>query len=290
MSSIETISNHGANYELDDDSIYEIIRQRFIVDGITDQHGIHYFEAEPTEDMANVGRTVEHRVFWEKFKNDADEMKKEYGPYEDQSLFFIAADADDYKPVSVMRVIRAEHPGQSLKLLDDIRSSNDKDTAKAARMVTNESLERLHGISTLSNCWELGTMATMPGYRNSEQGRLKKGTISAQTIRALYLSARAQGIEHMVAAMDVRPYEKLVKRYLGLPYVPLCNTEPFSYLGSEQTQLIYGHVPDFYPDMRRKMWTANGMLAHSALRLLVLGKGDQRIYLPPEHTPPEKRS
>ena len=89
----------------------------------------------------------------------------------------------------------------------------------------------------------------------------------------------------MIAAMDTQPYEKLVKRYLGLPYVPLAGTEPFEYLGSESTQLIYGHVPDFYAEMAAKRRTLDGIKAYFALDTLVAGARDRHIHLPSDHTP-----
>lgn len=285
MSEIEKKDSFAVEYSLDEQVMSEIIVERLAAIDTSVGSGIKYFEATSDEPMANVGRSIERVVFEKWFGNTAEDMTREYGPYEHQSTFFVAVDTEKAAPVGVMRTIRAHEPGQSLKLLDDVRSSEQEDMQRAASFVTDEAMREKHGIETLENVWELGTIAILPQYRNSQRSFLQKGVISAQLIRAMYLSARAQGVEHMIAAMDVNPYEKMVKKHLGLPYVPLCDSEPFSYLGSDQTLLIYGHVPEFYSYMRRKMSTANGMLAHSALRLLVQGKDDQAIYLPPEHTP-----
>lgn len=282
MSEHERLHSEHSAYHLSYEQADGIVAE-FLSQHEEQLQGIQYLEVATNHPLADAGRAIEGKVFEKFFNNTPEDMIEEYGPYESRSNFFVAIDPEKQKAVGVMRTLHVDEPSQSLKIFDDLK----KDEPEIARLVSDDRLRTIHGIESLENCWELGTIAIAPGYRNGDRKWYQKGIVSAQLIRTMYLSARSQGVEHMIAAMDTEPYHKMVKRYLGLPYIPLCDTEPFEYLGSPSTQLIYGHVPEFYDAMRRKMRTAQGALAHGALRLLVLGKGDVSIHLPPEHTPAE---
>lgn len=269
-------------YDLDDQTMKHIIASAIESRGHNHEGEISYFEVGSDHPLANVGRTIECRVFKERFGNTPNEMLREYSPYDSSSRFFIAVDGQSSQPVGVMRAI--ENGPNGLKILHDFSREHSAYEALPQYggkpiVIDEEMLAQAHGISSLDDCWELGTIAIMPGYRNSQQSFYKQGVISAQLIRSLYLSARSRGIKHMIAAMDTRPYEKMVKGFLGLPYEPLANTPPFEYLGSDSTQLIYGHVPEFYGEMSKKMWTIRGLMAHAALKRLVLGSDDRSIQL-----------
>jgi hypothetical protein len=87
-----------------------------------------------------------------------------------------------------------------------------------------------------------------------------------------------QGIEHVISIIDEKAHSKLTG-YLGVPFEPVAGSKPFEYLGSSRSYAVYGHVPDFYPIMKKKHRTLKGWLARKALRRLVDGSEDDRLYI-----------
>lgn len=131
-----------------------------------------------------------------------------------------------------------------------------------------------HDIKSLDDCWDLGTAAVPEEYRKDTN------EVSTMLYRTVYKSARNQGVEHFVSAIDSRPLKKITD-FTGIPFVPLAGMKPFSYLGSESTQPIYGYVPDFFRRMLGRLFTKNGALATIAgiSFPLVFGTQDRKIHL-----------
>jgi len=209
---------------------------------------------------ASIGRYIESAVFQQSFNNDAELMKQEYGPYEDQSIFYLSVDKEEGVPTGVLRIIQNGDAG--LKTLNDL--------VEKGQAASVEEVARRRRIDSLDNCWDVGTVAVLDQYR------AKVGP-SIQLYRAMYLDAVDMGIDHIVSIIDARAYHKLVD-YLGVPFQPLLqNDEPFEYLDSKESHAVYGYVPEFYKKMNRKRYTVRGFLARKALSQLVRGSRDEGI-------------
>jgi len=217
------------------------------------------YRLEGTDPFSDIGRGVEREVFEEAFENDAVKMLEEYSPYEAQSLFFVSIDTKQEVPSGVLRIIKDGDAG--LKTTHDLEEKID---------LSEETVKDYHHLNDLRDTWDIGTVAVPPEYRTGE------GAVSVQLYRAMYVSALENGINHFISIVDEKPLGKLTG-YLGIPFTPLAGTEPFSYLGSDTSQAVYGYVPEFYKKMSRKMLTARGLLAHKALKRLVKGSEDKTL-------------
>lgn len=250
-------------YDLDRDELLQ--RTREFVDShppSSDSHYICYrIDDQRDEDIA---RTVERMVFEDTFGNDSAEMASLYGPYEAASRFFLTVDQQTGHPVGALRVITNSENG--LMTLNTLPESIDPPST--------EEIMAQHGIESLDDVWDVGTVAVLPEYRG------KSGGVSVQLYRALYVSMMNEGVEHMISVIDQKPYETMTK-YLGIPFEPLAGVEPFDYAGSAMSVATYGHVPDFFPKMDHKAkWTFTGrVLARKALSALVYGRKDAALEI-----------
>lgn len=238
----------------------ELLRER--ASTVPDQHRFVGIEVDGQSQFSNIGRHIERVVFEASFGNDADQMTAEYGPYERASTFFLSIDRRATMPSGALRAIR--HSDHGFKTLNDAEQPPFSIREGAA--------VRHHAITNLATIWDVGTVAVLPQYRRGE------GPVSVQLYRALYLSARGNGIEHMVSIIDDGPLDKL-RGYLGIPFVALAGSSSGPYLGSEKSHAVYGSVPTFYRKMRRHRWTVRGLLARKALQRLVNGTEDDSLRL-----------
>lgn len=252
----------GYTYDLDEDTIDILIREKLQCEPLATDRTIVCYELSSNDPLANVARTIERQVFHDKYGNTSEIMQQEYGPYEAQSRFYLSVDQHSQKPVGSLRII--ENGVNSLKVVHDFP------------VVTEENLRQNHGVEDMQTCWEIGTLAILPEYRGRAQ-------VGVQYYRALYLAAKSNHITHILAAIDKKVYEKIVTGYLGLPYVQIHGTAPTNYLGSPATIPIIGTVREFFPKTLRQMATIKGMLAFRALYPLVFGTHDDALYLRDGH-------
>ena len=221
------------------------------------------YQLDWDDPASDVARYVERAVFEKYFQNDAEKMREEYGPYEDASRFFLTIDQTTRQPVGALRIIQDSDVG--------LKVFNDAEKEEQLAPFSHEAAMRHHGIDSLDSTWEVGTVAVMPRYRDTDA--------AVQLYRAMYTAAVGNEVEHLVSAIDTRPLKKMTK-YLGIPFVPLMGTKPFEYLGSATTQLVYGYVPEFYPQMSKmakRKYSIKSRIAKKALDQLVFGKEDDAI-------------
>lgn len=213
-----------------------------------------------TDDLDNVARTIERQVFEKSFGNDAAVMDDIYGKYEDASDFFLSIDQYTKQPVGALRII------------DDsqVESMTLEDLPESAMTKSREQIMADHKIDSLDTCWDIGTVAVLPGYRTKDNGA------AIQLYRAMYVDAMKHDVSHILAIINKRVYDKMTD-YLGIPFVQLSGTDTFDYEGSDENVAVCGYVPDFYPKMRRHSRTLKGFLARKALKSLVYGKNDDTI-------------
>jgi GNAT superfamily N-acetyltransferase len=213
------------------------------------------YKLEGDDAFASIGRKIESDVFGEAFNNSPDEMEAEYGPYEQQSMFFVTIDREKGIPTGAMRIIK-DGP-QGFKSLNDFLEKSPS--------VTAEDVREFHGMHDDEHTWDVATVAVPPEYRD-------KGT-ATQLYRAMYKTAVDDGIEHVVAIIDADPLKKMNK-FLGIPLVPMVDSEPFPYIGSQKSQAVYGRISEFDREMtRHRRRSVRGFLARAAIHRL-LGESD----------------
>ena len=247
----------NSSYDLSKESLHLLTKQ-LLSEHPTDVDSRYVcYRFAGDDKFSNIGRSVERTVFEDAFGNDAEQMVKEYGSYEQSSIFFLSIDREQALPSGTLRIIgNSEH---GFKTLNDLEhSSLELDYNQVAEY---------YQINDPDTVWDIGTVAVLPEYRSAE------GAVSVQLYRAMYVSAMQNKIQHFVSVIDQKPLHKLVD-YLGIPFESLMGSEPFEYLGSESSQAVYGFVPDFYRKMSKKLWTPKGMLARKALKKLVKGTED----------------
>jgi hypothetical protein len=224
-------------------------------------------EVNGDSEYSNIGRDVERRVFEAYFGNDANEMKTEYGPYEGMGgsgacRFFLSIDREKCQPTGVLRIICNSQNG--LKSLNDAEAPpfNVKKADAIAK----------HNITDLDEVWDFGTIAVLPEYQQNA------GKSSLQLCRASYISSIKNGIKHWISIVDDGPYH-LFKDYLAIPFVPLGDSEPGAYLGSEKSHAVYAHVPDIYDNMETSLGKLEDPIAKKVLGSVFYGFDDPYISL-----------
>lgn len=216
----------------------------------------------PEGDIEDVARTVECRVFDQAFDEGASKMSEIYGPYESQSHFYLAVDRENKLPTGVLRVI--EDDAERLMTINSLPPEATK--------LTPEEILAYHGVNSFDTCWDIGTVAVLPEYRQ------KGVNISIQLYRSLYKDAMNHGVKHMFSIIDRKPYETMTK-YLGIPFLDLADSKPFSFEGSKESVAVYGYVPDFFKKMSRQTLHPRGIMAARHLIPLVFGTKDRSINL-----------
>ncbi|MFA5003770.1 MAG: hypothetical protein WC498_00625 [Candidatus Saccharimonadales bacterium] len=193
------------------------------------------YRFDSASSYANLGRNVERTVFENSFGNTAANMHEAYGPYEAASEFFVNFDQETHRPVGALRIIKNSPSG--LKTLNDITDDPLR--------ISLETFRNAHKVGNLDDCWDVGSVAVLPEYR---AGAMQA---SIQLYRALYVSALDRNIKHLVSVIDKKPYE-MMRRVLGIPFVPIAGSKYFSYLGSTESRAVYGEVDTFYKKMSRR--------------------------------------
>jgi hypothetical protein len=237
-------------------------------DRLPKDHRYVAIEVSGDDQASNIGRHIERVVFEASFGNDADEMSKEYGPYESASRFFISVDQQTKQASGVLRVITPSESG--LKSLDDAIESFNMDQAAASRQP---------GMEDLSKVWDVGTIAVLPEYRE------KSGPVSILLERAMYLAAMKHEVQAIISVVDDRALKKMRSRWVGvgIPFKALAGTHAQPYLGSPKSHAVTGYIPEFYKHMHGHAQSLRGRMAKmvlgDALDRLIEGTADDAILL-----------
>ena len=199
------------------------------------------FAVESTDPFANIARQLEREVFQDSWGNDAATMKREYGPYDDSSVFFMAVDTHEMVPAAALRMIRNSPVG--LKTIVDLDDPVKSPIAPTTISVAD--VMRQHGIDDLDRCWDGATAAIPRRYRR----RFAIGHV--QIMRVLALAAIRENIQHFVAVLDA-PVVRAARDVLGLPLAPLAGTPPFTHMDAPNNQAVYAHVPSLLHIAQRR--------------------------------------
>jgi hypothetical protein len=222
-------SPHQHVYDLSEPKTAELTREFLKTKTIAGSERFVCFRLEGSDPFSNIARQIEREVFEEEFGNDSATMAAEYGPYEQSSVFFMTVDMQKTAPAGVLRMIRNSPAG--LKTLIDM-----EDSSKTARAVPTEEVMRYHGIDDLDRCWDFATAAIPRRYRR------RMMSLHMRIAREWYVAAVREDIQHFVSIMD-SGLLKLVRGRLSMGFVPLANSAPFSYLGSQHSEAVYAHFP-----------------------------------------------
>jgi hypothetical protein len=175
----------------------------------------------PRHPLAAVARAVERQTFEETFGNDSATMTAEYGPYEEQSLFFVVLDRRRGLPAGAARVI--EGRGAEVKTVHDATTHLGIDTT---------GILAAHGM-TGKKIWDFATIAVLADYRGDKSSL----TVSSLLYRSFLLAGARAEVRHVVALLDRGAHRNML--LLGAPVEPLAGSQPFAYLGSADTQALY---------------------------------------------------
>lgn len=258
-----------ARYDLSDREL-QSLAERFLHEAqdkgesLGTSNGAVIYEIDVNSEYANIGRCLERIIFGATFENNNSEvLSREYGPYEDQSSFFVLFDEKKRKPVGVLRYIKNGPNG--LKTLNDI-------SVEPLCLSTEDVLTR-HKVQDLDKCWDVGTLGVLTEYRGKF---IKKHWNAIMLYRALYKSAVSNGVEHMFTVMDERAYSGM--KILGIPFETILDSEGFPYIGSDVSYALHGEVGAFFTAMDKRLSDLKdrhffkSYLLRRAMTRLMLGK------------------
>ena len=199
---------------------------------------------------SNLARSLERQIFDHYFQNSAEEMKKEYGQYENASSFFLMVDRENLQPAAVMRII---HPNErGFKSLNDLNATDEEGKLKCStpegNTVTGLSMEEIAAEFDMAtnNVLDIATIAAHPNYGESARG---DPVALASLMRTLYKYSNQNGYDELIAIIDKKPREIL--EGVGMPISKSPNiASPFSYLGAEGNTFIHISVPEVEPAMK----------------------------------------
>ncbi len=195
--------------------------------GATAPLGVYRFGAE--DPGAELARHLERVVFLETFGNSAELLAKEYGPYEESSVFFCVLDHRRRLPAGVMRVLVPSEAG--FKTIHDVEPVwGEPLGAMAAR--TGLDLD-------LARTWDIATLAVAPEYR----GKATMGLVAMGLYQALALVTPPSGIEWLLAILDV-PVLRMIRWKLRMPMAPFAGVGAQPYLGSAASLPVWCNVTD----------------------------------------------
>ena len=233
-----------------------------------------YYKLEGIDPYADIARTIERQVFEDAFGNTTDKMEEAYGPYENQSKFFLAINRTGNEPVpsGALRVI--ENGPRGLMTLNDLAEKKGVEISDRPDFI--EAVKSYHGIASLDLCWDIGTAAVLDQFR-LDHGHLT----SVRLYRGMHVAGMTANIQHYVSMIDVNAHRILV-RMLGIPFEPLAGSGPVEYLDSAETYPVYGDTGEFLKSANRKRLEAGerlkgrvaGILFKKAFDALVDNGGD----------------
>ena len=181
----------------------------------------------PADPGAELVRDLERAVLLETFGNTPDLVAKEYGAYEDASLFLCVMDHRRGVAAGAMRVIRPSPVG--LKSVHDI---------EAAWGETAEHMAARTGITLdLERTWDIATLVVAEEYR----GKATMGLVAIGLYQALALATPRCGVAWLLAVLDV-PVFRMIRWRLRMPLAGFAGVAPRPYLGSAASLPVWCDV------------------------------------------------
>lgn len=206
-----------------------------------------------TSKFSNLGRSVEGPVFSQRFGNTPADMHREYGSYEEASEFYVVMYHEQTLPIGVMRVIKNSPAG--LKTLEDLEKYDLGFTKKDVLKHHNVSVDR---------CVDVGTLAVRPEFWGERTIHLP----SLAIYRTLYLQVLndTTPYDHVTTIIDSDAETGLEN--FEFPFLPMCDGDYFSYIGSERSRALIAQNDQFYPVLKQK----SEKLIEAAIEVGISGK------------------
>lgn len=181
----------------------------------------------PNSKYSNLGRYVEATAFFEKFQDEPEILKEQYGPYENTSNFFVIVKKDEQKPIGVMRLIEDSSAG--LKSVVDL----DKPLGITPEQIVDE-----YGID-FTKTVDIGTLALLKEYRGP-----KSDTPTLLAYRSLWRTVLTNPrFDHIVAVIDNDAKNRLDQYHF--PFHKILGKGPFKYLGSNLSWPCYASTEEY---------------------------------------------
>lgn len=195
----------------------------------------------------------EAEVFLRWFGNTSDQLKKEYGSYEDSSVFLVVAD----RLGEARGAVRLIAPGgrAGLKTLADV--------GQEPWGVDGERTASAVGIAAEST-WDVATLGVRGGSAAERQ------RLSLALYHGLMSVAQVNQMSSFVAILDERVRRLLASVGIVTRRLPGTTTAP--YLGSAASTPVYAHFQPLLENQRRHF--------PDAYRLVTLGVGLDGITVP----------
>jgi hypothetical protein len=210
---------------------------------------------DPTGDDLVAARACEADVFLEAYGNTAEELEREYGPYEDATGFITVIDQDG-EAVAAARFITPGPAG--LKTLNDVgREPWRVDGLRSARSA---------GVDP-ARTWDIATIAVRPG-------RGRGGLCASALYHGLTCGIYANDVDFVVMIMD--SFARQLLDALGMHTHVLPGTSTAEYLGSTASTPLWADVDRGLQQQRNEIPDAH--------RLVVQGVGLDGISLPTDWT------
>jgi hypothetical protein len=209
----------------------------------------------PEDPAADLARHVEATVFAQTFGNGAELMAREYGPYEDASVFCCVLDHRRSLPAGALRLILPGPAG--LKSLVDIAPTWAPSAA--------EVVEATDHVFDPGRTWDVATLAVADGYRD--------GLVSQALYQAACVSAWRQRVRTLVTILDLRVL-RLVQTRLGRPFQRYPGLGAARYLDSPASLPVWCDV---------EAWRARLAASDEVLHEVIFeGRGLEAAVSPPD--------
>jgi hypothetical protein len=186
---------------------------------------------------SDLGRYIEGKIFNETFSNDPLLMMKEYGPYDTASTLFVVIDHETKMPVGSLRIIRPSKAG--LKSLVDLAST--------PLQITPSQFYKEYSLNP-RECVDLAIIAVERRYRGKKFDFIPSLLLYRTLYTQVLLDSRYAAV---VSIIDKKPYHLLLN--LGMPFKPIFDSHPFTYLNSGVSYAVFARTSDFLPSVSQKV-------------------------------------
>ncbi|MBP6005619.1 hypothetical protein KA531_01815 [Candidatus Saccharibacteria bacterium] len=266
------------NYDLTDVQIEEILGDYFL--GKEEQiqpFSLLVVSPEDSDSISNVARTIECRVFRERFSTNTPELMKDvYRPYEDSSSFVIIIDNVSNLPVGVMRLIENK-PGSGMISLDDVflnpNINDGRGWGQEEVLIDDQKIRSADDLVRIGiNSLDIATIGIIKGYRRGDSESRER--ISDYIILGLFYGLNVYSLDHDIGLWFAILDDNVLK-YLesfGLYFDRYNGVQPKPYLGSPSSTPVFGEPYNLRQGFRAQH-TKDGLY-----ELVVEGKGMDNIF------------
>lgn len=239
------------------DSEVRFSRERItgLVDDLFQREGIESDQRyvtvaiQGTSEFADIGRSVENRVFVEEFGNDEQEMKAEYDMYDESSTLLVVIDQEEGNlPVGCLRLI--ENGENGIKTINDVASERwswqQPMAERIQEHVSNDPDPTLTPEDRVINADDLvdaGTLAVLRSHR--QLGQVSTALYHA----ALNLTRESLGKRDWVMIIDQKALET-IQAFFAEPLQEIEGLGEGEYLGSKNSRPMYLNIDHYFRRMQ----------------------------------------